>query len=177
MTKDERFAWACNTPSDIAEHIPLLKEYALFCKSVSEFGVRAGVSTSAWLAAGLERLDCYDIAIPNCLEELKAIAKSTNCRFSFIQQDTALTVIQKTDLLFIDTLHTSKHLSVELAHNHKQSSKFIILHDTEVNGWVGENGEMGIRYALIDFLLLNPQWRIEKHYHNSNGLTILSRNQ
>jgi hypothetical protein len=40
---------ACDEVSDINEHIPVLKRYADMCEHVTEFGVRSGVSTWAWI--------------------------------------------------------------------------------------------------------------------------------
>ena len=38
----------CDTASDINEHLPVLKEYAQKCETITEMGVRAVVSTWAF---------------------------------------------------------------------------------------------------------------------------------
>lgn len=174
MNAHERFGWATITPSDISDHVPTLFAYAIQCQHITEFGVRGGVSTSAWLMAFPKTLHCYDIATPECLPELTAIANEQGIDFKFIQANTANVEIEETDLLFLDTLHTGEHLSAELK-NHTRVRKYLIFHDTEHNGWIGEGGGSGLKYALIGFLLINTQWRIVYHTDTLNGLTVLER--
>ena len=175
----DRYNWACTTPSDIAEHVPILLRYGHVCDRITEFGVRAGVSTSAWLGAEPDRLICYDRNVPECLPELTEIARANKIEFQFVQNDTALVHIEPTDLLFIDTTHDDPTVRAELFNNHRAVSKYIILHDTELFGWNGEGpgtsglSPAGILYPLMDFLLENPEWRVRQHLKNSCGLTVL----
>lgn len=174
MNLAERYQWALTNPSDIAEHVPVLLEYGKQCKRIAEFGVRAGVSTTAWLMSKPDSLCCYDKNIPDCLDEIEAIALSNNINFSFTQQDSRGIIAAETDLLFLDTTHNNEVLGAEMWNNHTNVTQFIILHDTELFGWNGEGG-VGIKHTLIQFLLGNPQWRIVEHFTNSCGLTILKR--
>ena len=102
------------------------------------------------------------------------------------------------DLTFIDTWHIYGQLKRELAKFSKITNKYIIMHDTEIDGIYGEtlrNSEMrnnidmlsiatkipkdeilkGLQPAIVEFLNANTNWTIEKHYKNNNGLTILKR--
>jgi hypothetical protein len=74
-------------------------------------------------------------------------------------------------------------------------NKFIILHDTTVDEWIGETVRVGwdavkqsresgipvheIRKglwpAVEEFLKQHPEWKIELRLTNNNGLTILRR--
>ena len=99
--------------------------------------------------------------------------------------------IDKTDMLFIDTLHTYNQLSKELRKHEGSVNKWIILHDTITFGQVDEgfyqNGEIsdeisnqvvskrGLYTALIDFLEENKNWKIKEHFTNNNGLTVIER--
>ena len=78
---------------------------------------------------------------------------------------------------------------------YKICNKFIILHDTTVDGEVGESIrnnwdiqqqaketgytveeiQKGLWPAVEDFLKSNNEWVLEKRYTNCNGLTILKR--
>ena len=49
------FLRACQTPSDINEHLPMLYYLASQCIGVVEFGVRYGASTRAFMAAAGSR--------------------------------------------------------------------------------------------------------------------------
>jgi hypothetical protein len=48
-----KYSQLCNTPSDINEHLPCLKEYASKCESVFETGVRGCVSSWAFVDISL----------------------------------------------------------------------------------------------------------------------------
>lgn len=174
MTAEERYKWASETPSDISRHVPFLFGYAVMCPHITEFGVRGAVSTSAWLLAAPKKLRCYDIAEPECLPELRSIAKEVGTDFSFSRGDTAVVNIEDTDLLFLDTLHTGEHLTAELR-NAPKVRKYLIFHDTDTNGWNGEAGGSGLKKALIEFLLHHTEWRIVYHTDELNGLTVLER--
>lgn len=174
MNVEERYKWACTTPSDISLHVPVLLDYGRKCSHITEFGVRGGVSTSAWLMARPKKLRCYDINQCACVPDLQIIANSAGVDFEFTQANTASVKIEPTELLFLDTLHTGPHLANELR-NHEQVSRYLVFHDTHQNGWAGENGGPGLKATLIEFLLHNIQWRISYHTDVLNGLTILER--
>lgn len=174
MTSQEFLTHNLITGSDISGHLAVMCEYAQQCSRIVEFGVRGGNSTSAWLHARPSRLWCYDKSVPENLAVFQDIAKQNDIQFTFTQADTRTVTIPETDLLFLDTLHNSEQLAIEL----KQAGrvyKFIILHDTDTNGWSGENWGGGLKHALIEFLLANSQWRIDAHHSHNNGLTILRR--
>ncbi len=51
----------CSEPSDINEHLPVIKKYAEMCDSITEMGVRYVVSTWALLSGSPKSITCYDI--------------------------------------------------------------------------------------------------------------------
>ena len=100
--------------SDIREHLVTLRLLAERCDHITEFGVRTGNSTIAFLAGLwiLGDLVSYDINEP----AFSAPADMAS-RWKFFRADTAqLTDIAPTDLLFIDTAHTYAQVKAELRH-------------------------------------------------------------
>lgn len=108
------------------------------------------------------------------------------------------------DLTFIDTWHVYGQLKRELEKFSKITNKYIIMHDTEIDGiegetkrpnglynwlYVGNNLDglvnrtkipkheilKGLIPAIDEFLIANTNWIMEKQYKNNNGLTILKR--
>ncbi|GIW60110.1 MAG: hypothetical protein KatS3mg087_1176 [Patescibacteria group bacterium] len=158
---------------DIAFHMPYLLDIAQLCRHVTEFGVRYGCSTLALLLGVIEnngRLMSYDINPTGIEAELSKLFPDN---FSFIQADTSLVVIENTDMLFIDTYHTYGQLMKELTNNHEKVASFIVLHDTELFGHVGEDGGPGLKKAVLDFIDENSAWRIFDIRTNCNGLITL----
>jgi hypothetical protein len=174
MNLSEQFEKVCLEISDINEHCRKLYELALECQHVTEFGVRAGNSTTAFLAAKPATLVCYDINPCPVIETLKIFASETELVFH--QESTLDCEIQKTDLLFIDTLHDSDQIEKELAKHGNKSGKYLVFHDTETFGVHGETkGREGIRKPIADFVTRNDHWEIHQIFTNNNGLTILKR--
>jgi hypothetical protein len=173
VTIDERYQWACETPSDINSLVPTLLRYGKECGHITEFGVRTGVSTSAWLMARPKELVLYDIG--DYPAEIILLALKEGIRITSIQADTSHVSIEPTDLLFVDTVHNGDHVLHEIAKNHEQVRKYLIFHDTLTYGDVGESGGRGIISALNEFLVAHPEWRIREQINESNGLTVLER--
>lgn len=82
--------------------------------------------------------------------------------------------LPENDLLFIDTKHTAEHLTEELNTYAPRCRRFIVLHDTETFGERGENGSLGLRFAIADFCDAHPQWAVIDHTKDQHGLTVLS---
>ena len=170
---------AINTPSDISEHIQLLYDLASKCKHVTEFGFRRGVSTWALLAGTKERLVSYDIH-PCYVADHFSVAKEIDKSFSFVIDSSIATKtdIEKTDMLFIDTLHDYAQLYAELSkHHHKiNDGGCIAMHDTHTFGSRDESGSgPGLKKAIIDFCTENPVWKVIFHTDTNNGMTVLVR--
>ena len=170
-----QYVAAINTPGDINEHLQTLFDLADECEHVTEFGVRWGSSTTAFLASRA-RLVSYDIAQHPAARHLFELAREEGKAAEFKVGDTLkIERIFETDLLFIDTLHTYAQLRHELFKFHNSVLKYIVLHDTVTFGQTGEDGGPGLILAVWDFLTTFPEWRIKEHYTNNNGLTVLER--
>ena len=176
-----------NDTSDINEHLPVLHAAAKKCKHITEFGVRSVVSTWAFLAAKPERVVSYDIERhPNITPAIE-VAKREGIDFVFQLGDSRKIIIEKTDLLFIDTLHTYNQLTLELNRHHSFVNKYMIMHDTTTYGTTDESdsyrlepisagvAKTGLMTAINDFISANPLWKIKYSFTNNNGLTVLER--
>ena len=179
----QKYAELCKTPSDINEHLPDLYNIALQCDHITEMGVRSCVSTWAFLLAKPIRLISYDI---NYHENFEEVLRARPDWRIFVA-DVLKVKIEKTDLLFIDTLHTYTQLKKELKLHAGNVRKYIIFHDTttyghtpEPSSWQTENimenyiqNDKGIMPAIEEFLEDNEDWRIFRKKENNNGLLIL----
>jgi DNA-binding Xre family transcriptional regulator len=156
--------------SDINEHISVMHKYANECNHITEFGVRTGVSTWAWLASRAKVIRCFDIE--NINKDLKAhyeSAKDTRKDFTFTCVNTIADKleIEPTDLLFIDTEHTYEQCSKELKMHAHNVRKYLIFHDTTIC--------QELNKAINEFLEYNKEWKVKEILTNNNGLTVLER--
>jgi len=194
-----KYIFHCNRADDINEHLPTLYRYALECDSVFETGIRGVTSSYAFALALMgnknKRYLLNDI-LPCNIEELY-----NNCK-SFMNIDYIwcnnlhIDFNERFDITFIDTWHVYGQMKRELEKFKVITNKYIIMHDTTVDAWLGENIRRGIDGteeskisgipieeiykgiwpAINEFLVYNPEWVIHERYTNNNGLTILKRN-
>lgn len=172
---------------DIREHLPVLKRYADACTHVTEFGVRGGASTSAFLMSLAQTVVSYDIFALDVIADITELCAATGRDWRFHQESSLTCTIDETDLLFIDTIHSYEQLSAELRLHHRKVRGHIIMHDTQTFGDVSQYEEYipgdvicsyrepGMKQAIAEFLQRTPGWEIEQVYTNNNGLTILRR--
>ena len=164
------FNYSKYTKSDINEHLSVMHKYANECNHITEFGVRTGVSTWAWLASKAKTIRCFDIE--NVNQNLKFHYESANATrkdFTFTCVNTVADKleIEQTDLLFIDTAHTYEQCSKELKmHGHKVN-KYLMIHDTTLCPQLNQ--------AIDEFLKANTNWKVKEIFTNNNGLTILEK--
>ena len=181
-----RYSHLCSTPSDINEHLPVIKKYAEMCETITEMGVRYVVSTWALLCAKPKSIICYDILegldiniFNHNIEEISRCADDIGVDFNFIHSDVLKIEIQETDLLLIDTYHEYNQIKEELKLHGNKAKKFLIFHDTTTYGNFGETfktpNTIGIWPAIEEFLKENSHWHMEERLTNNNGLTILKR--
>lgn len=202
----------CNQRSDINEHLPTLYKYASECDSVFETGVRGGISSYA-LTYGLlsnsnnqtqKEILLNDITRCN-ISELMKYTEELPIAVNYIwKSNLEIELVKTYDLTFIDTFHVYGQLKRELEKFSKNTNKYIIMHDTTVDGKLGEakrDGGWGNNYyknnkmdelsnitklpvneilnglwpAIEDFLATNPNWKLKERFINNNGLTILEK--
>lgn len=182
-TLQHRYVRMCATPSDIIEHLTTLHMLGCECNHITEFGMRTGVSTTAFLMALPHFLVAYDICPhQEQINEIARLARDNNRSFEFYPSDTAIMapVIEETDLLFIDTWHAGCQLEKEFVAA-SRVRKYIVLHDTVSFAHSDEPGPPdhvdsgGLWPQVGIFLHQNQQWCIAQHHTNCNGLTVLTR--
>ncbi|HWB64865.1 MAG TPA: hypothetical protein VG603_15215 [Chitinophagales bacterium] len=179
---------ACNTPSDINQHLPLLKEFASHCSHITEFGVRTVVSTWALMAAHPKTYRGYDLTAHHNMKAAEAYAHANNIDCAFVIESTLKANIEPTDFLFIDTLHRYEQLSAELKRHAHAVNKYIGFHDVSTFGyWDERPGQRlqpqrampgtkeGLLPAIFEFMQANPQWKVAHFNYVNNGLLILEK--
>ena len=172
----EAFIKACNTPSDIFEHLPLMNILAKNCKHVTEFGVRWGTSALAWLNNDVT-LRAYDIkAFPEAVEIFHHADSAGKDSKLIIASTIEIETIEETDLLFIDSKHSYDQCRQELRFA-PLVRKYIVFHDTVTFGHLGEDGDQGLLPAIYEFLQEHPEWVIMENRSNNNGLMVLTRKE
>jgi hypothetical protein len=172
------FQRCCLVESDIHAHLLRLAQLARECSHVTEFGVRSGMSTFAFMhgLSGKSRatLRSYDLGDPYNL--FASIRPHIEIDWTFAHGSTLdAPMIEPTEMLFVDTLHTYAQVKGELEKHGNQASKYLVFHDTVAFGVSGEDFGPGINLAIQEFMRDNEHWKLFEHYENNNGLTILAR--
>ena len=197
---ERRYIYHCKNTSDINEHLPTLYNYAIECSHITECGVRNAVSSYAFANALREKNNSkhilIDISGSDSIETFLDECENECLNAIFYQESDLTCPIEPTDLLFIDTWHVYGHLKRELNRWNKYASKYIIMHDTTVDGELGESSRMefydikkgsiesglseeeikkGLWPAIEEFLLDHDEWVLKERYTNNNVLTVLAR--
>ena len=190
--------------SDINEHLGVLSTYASKCESIFETGVRGVVSSWA-LLHGLSKnskdsksIFLNDIVDVN-IDSISKVASKLSINFKFKKMsnlDLEFDPDESFDLTFIDTLHVYGQLKRELNKFAILTNKYLILHDTTIDGEFGEVNRynfdaekisketnipinellVGLWPAVVEFIDENPEWEILHRFTHNNGLTILKKN-
>lgn len=162
------------TPSDINEHLPVLRDLASECETVVEMGVRTCVSTWAFVE-GLKKggtLVSIDIKHPSKygadITPVEKACKNKGILFKFYEQSTLEIDIPEVDMLFIDTLHEYGQLKAELERHGNKAKKYLVFHDTV-------SCETELMPAIEEFLKTNKKWKIKEHYKNNNGVLVCEK--
>lgn len=183
----EKYESLINDPRDLSIDIyklmPILREYSDGYNHITEFGIRRGCSTYAFMMSKPKRIVSYDIARWDDITELESIAKESGIDFKFMLQDVLKAEIEETDILFIDSYHDYSQLKQELLLHANKVKELIIMHDTFTYGRLGEpaynnlceSSGKGLLFAIEEFLQANKNWKSEYHTDENNGLTILKR--
>lgn len=172
----QMFDYCVNTPIDIHEHMHTLRKYASECEHITEFGTRFVISTYGFMAGKPTKLLTYDLTPHYNIWQAAAIAKENNIEFGFMERDTTKVEIEPTDLLFIDTEHSYRQLTKELALHADKVRKYMIFHDTVSYGYVNEDGTPGgLMPAINEFLERDKTWVVKEKFDNCNGLLVLEK--
>jgi hypothetical protein len=196
----------CATPSDLNQHLKTMKTLAMKCTHVTELN-SSGFIESGWshahglLLNNTAEQSCLVLVCPKKSADIDAfsdLCKRAQLDFEFVQQDYLNAPIQDTDMLFIDSWHVYGQMKRELQAWHSHVNKYIVMHDTTVDEWLGETVRcgggtstaqiqsqttgiptleilMGIWPAIVEFLSTHADWKLKERFVHNNGLTILER--
>jgi len=199
----QKCTYLATTPSDINEHLPTLFRYATECETIVELGVRGVVSSWALVYGLLNNNKPVKSILLNDIDacDIQELVEATKGLNIYVNHqwinDLDLEIDGTVDMTFIDTWHVYGQLKRELAKFSKITNKYIIMHDTTVDEWLGEtirdrrNAEQesiqsgfpideinkGLWPAIDEFLQENKNWILHERFTNNNGLTILKRIQ
>lgn len=164
-----------NRRGDIWEHLPVLYKYASLVNHVTELGTSCGNSTSAFILAKPQVIRTYDLKRDPRVSVLEQTAAAAEIDFQFQEEDVRNIDIEPTELLFIDTWHCYEQMRIELCKHASKASRYLIMHDTETFGIVGENAPVGVWQAVSEYMRRHPEWELNEHRQNNNGLTVFRR--
>lgn len=171
------YEYMCSIPTDIQLHLPILKALADECDTVVEFGVRDGASTRALLASNAN-VYSYDLELNDGVNALFELAQLAGKKCGYAVGNSMDITIPDVDMVFIDTLHTYTQLSAELEKHHSNVKKYIAFHDTYTFGLTSEmniDTYRGLLTAIIEFMIVHPEWKFKYHTQLNNGFTVLER--
>ena len=190
----------CRTPSDIHEHLPVLRDRARECGSIVQIGSSQLTGTWAFLdglSQSAAKQKSYILVDDKQCDVLKLRVAQTcahyhDIGFGYLIENELKMVAPQCDLLFIDGLHTYPHVTAQLEHLHSGIGKYIVLHDTSAP-WGHQDEAMttpaqrrmyptcvdyrrqGLWLAVEDFLKRHPEWVLKERRVNNHGLTTLAR--
>lgn len=152
--------------TDIYQHIPTLRYYAQRSRHITECGVRAVISSWAFLQGFVDqrhrhtqlaianrstttassssssspefRLVSVDLERWPKVHDLETQCAAANISFSFHAMSDLESPLEVTDLLFIDTFHVYGQLVREFRRYEPWVRRYILLHDTTVDAQDGE---------------------------------------
>jgi glycosyltransferase involved in cell wall biosynthesis len=172
----ELYAAALQESSDIGEHLNILFRMASCVDRVTSITADgAALSTAAFVNAMPKCFITYcNLQTPEIIR-LRSAAKIAGLDYIYEQYRSGIQ-IEPTDLLFIDTIKTEEVITRELNEYAGNVRKYMIFHDTETYGIVGElPGSRGIWAAITRFIRQHSEWRLFQHYSHCHGLTVLER--
>jgi predicted O-methyltransferase YrrM len=123
--------------------------------SITEFGPYQGCSTAAWLKCLPKKLTTVDIGRALDEDLYAEIAKSIGVDFKYVIEDDLKVVIEETDLLFIDTMHTPDHTYLELTTHAHKAKRYLAFHDVNPTRFGTQEGidrwhdEQPVRWNVV----------------------------
>ncbi|WP_165864235.1 glycosyltransferase [Capsulimonas corticalis] len=173
----EQLFWtAVDTPSDINDHLEMLYRLASSVHDVAEIGVGMAQSTCALAYTHPRKLRVYEVPRTAANVRVEYAARLSGIDFERIPAEGEVVRPESTDLLFIDGLHDEERVALELDIHAPFVRRFLVLHDTESYGERGETpGHRGIWPAVSAYMRQHPEWTLQSHLPNNNGLTVFVR--
>lgn len=177
---NEGFLNRQDVPSDMWDHMGVIRRFARGADSIVEFGTSDRANSTFALMAGHPRwMRCYDVhRYEPTFSYVEKAARDAGIDFAFMIQSSTAAEIDDCDLLFIDDDHKYEHVKRELEMQGKHARKWIILHDTsefESHDDTIDRSGRGIWPAITEYMDATGQWEIREKYNQNYGITVLQR--
>jgi len=203
-----RYLRAASERSDIFEHVERLRRLADECTHVTQLGGH-GAGGAAWaFLRGLARADnwppdgakkkwvCVAHEWDGRVAEVFRTAQACGIAHELRLGHDLDMELESTDLLFVDDWHAEGHVRRQLMRHHARVRRWIVLHDTTIDGMRSESVRLGediaervrtsgyslhevvtgIWPAIEKFLAAHPHhWALAERLLHCNGLAILQR--
>lgn len=157
-------------------------KYASRVKHVSIIGCGSGLSLLTAIAAKPEKICLYN-NVNQDVAQFQDICNSEGIEFQFQVMDSLAfpSVIQPTDLLYLDTIHEGHIKSSELRLHGDKVSRYILIPNTYTNAHDPQSGTTlpnniqpcGLIHGINTFINESPSWHIWEHLYYEPGLTVL----
>ena len=174
---EELFTEACNKVSDCFKHCPTIHELASKCSHVTELGLNSEPIAISLLAPQPAKYVAYGDKQEN-INKIENLLMPVKGRTDFqVRSGDSLKIqIEPTDLLVIDTFHSSPRLKQELNIHSGNVKRYIILPSTYAFATRGQDGSYpGLADVILEFLQANPSWEMIHQVKYNNGMTVLER--
>lgn len=171
---EDAYQFVRKVPRDFDQHMPKLRELADQCEHVTEFSIRRE-SCIALCASKAKTIISRNSEQTDPL--MMQIQQALGVRLQHFDRNVTPPDIFETDLLFLNTVHTGERVMQQLQSYAKFVKRYIVLHNTQIYGERGEDGQIGIMVAARGFMRSNPEWSVVYHTIDQYGLTVLSRLQ
>jgi len=177
LTLEELYQEACNKVSDIFRHCPVIYELSRKCTHITELGLNSKGIRVSILSAQPATYVAYGETEKNVSQassDLSQVVGNTSLR---LRQGHSLKIqIEPTELLIIDTYHSSIRLKQELLKHAGNVKRYIIFPSTYTYAMRGEDGSHpGLPDAIMEFIESNPEWAIIHNVTYNNGLIVIER--
>lgn len=126
---DSRWKWLKGLPTDMKHHLPTLRWIGSQCDHVTEFGLRSGTSTKAFMLGFPQKIVSYDIDESIDQAQNHKWAKVCDVNWEPVFKSTLEVDIAPTEALLVDTDHNYDQVKAELIRHKDKVSKFIAFHD------------------------------------------------
>ena len=155
-------------------YMKIITKYVQECDSFTEFGICQGSTLAAALFTQPSRVRAYDIDLKwydDVSNLFETFSQEHRIDFKVFEEDTSsCKVIESTDMLHVDSLHTYNHAFAELKRHAHQVKKYIVFHDTTY--------APGIYKAIEEYITKHDSsWKIIERFKPAVGYTVIERNQ
>jgi hypothetical protein len=176
-TLQDIFEYLKATPRDLDQHLDKLSELAAGAGHVTELAKRRE-STFALLHANPKKLVSYQREAGDPLLARAPQLAGATVYEARPPDPFGLPDIERTDVLFLDDVHTADRLWSQLDEYGCLVRRRIIIRGTGAFGEKAEGMDApGLLVALRRFLRANPEWSVIYHTGNQYGLTVISRDR